>query len=388
MRLGIAVLVLAYGLSQLYRFFLAVIAPELFADLGATPGDLSRASALWFVTFAAMQIPVGAALDRVGPRRTAAVLLALGGGGGAAVFALAQGPGWIAVAMMLIGIGCSPVLMASYYIFARTYPAAVFATLAGATIGLGSLGNVAGSAPMVWAAEALGWRGALWGLCGITLVVAALIALTVRDPEKVAGPERGSVLDILRLRVLWPIIPLLIVNYAPAAALRGLWAGPYSADVFALDAGGIGRVTLVMALAMIAGNFAYGPLDRLFGTRKGVILGGNLICAAACWTLFALPDTSLALSTALLAVIGATGASYPMMVAHFRAFVPPHLTGRGVTLANLFSIGGVGLAQFSTGPVHAAAGGGIAGYTALFALFGGLLLLGCLIYLAATDSTD
>ena len=43
---------------------------------------------------------------------------------------MATAPLHISIAMALIGIGCSPVLMASYYIFAREFPPARFATLA------------------------------------------------------------------------------------------------------------------------------------------------------------------------------------------------------------------------------------------------------------------
>ena len=42
---------------------------------------------------------------------------------------------------------------------------------------------------------------------------------------------------------------------------------------------------------------------------------------------------------------------YGMLMAHARAFLPPHLLGRGVTLMNFFSIGGVGMMQFATGAV-------------------------------------
>src|SRR5690606_5082353 len=122
MKVGIAALVAGYVLSQFYRAFLAVLTPALGADLGATPADLGRASGLWFLCFALMQLPVGWALDRIGPRWTTAVLLALGGGGGATLFALATSPLHIQVAMGLIGIGCAPVLMAGYFIFARVYP--------------------------------------------------------------------------------------------------------------------------------------------------------------------------------------------------------------------------------------------------------------------------
>ena len=68
MRAAIACLVFAYVLSQFYRAFLAVLSPLLTADIGATPEDLAAASGLWFLAFSLMQIPVGSALDRVGPR--------------------------------------------------------------------------------------------------------------------------------------------------------------------------------------------------------------------------------------------------------------------------------------------------------------------------------
>ena len=66
MRAGIAFLVIAYMLSQFYRAFLAVLSPVLMDELGATTGDLARASGLWFICFAAMQLPVGWALDHLG----------------------------------------------------------------------------------------------------------------------------------------------------------------------------------------------------------------------------------------------------------------------------------------------------------------------------------
>ncbi|MDB2407997.1 MFS transporter [Jannaschia sp.] len=386
MKAGLAVLALAYVLSQFYRAFLAVLAPDLTAELGMSPSQLSRASGVWFLSFAAAQIPIGWALDRIGPRRTAAVLLGVAGGGGAAIFAGAQAGWHVTMAMALIGIGCAPVLMASYYIFARTFSAAVFATLASTLVGVGSLGNIAASVPLGWAAEMVGWRGALAGLAAATVAVAVGCWIVVRDPETVEGGPQGSFWDVLRIPALWPILFMMLVNYAPAAAIRGLWAGPYVAEFH--GAAMVGTVTLIMGLAMILGNLVYGPLDRLTGTRKGVVMTGNLLGAAACAGLWWVPVPGLWQGAALFAVIGALGASYAVCMAHGRAFVPAHLTGRGVTLLNLFSIGGVGIMQFATGPLFEAAGGGAAGYQTLFGVFTLALLAGCAIYAFAPDKVD
>lgn len=387
---GIAALVAAYVLSQFYRAFLAVLAPVLGQEIGAGAEDLAAASGIWFLVFALMQIPVGAALDRVGPRRTAAVLLGAGGAGGAAVFAMAQGPGAVMVAMALIGVGCAPVLMAAYYIFARTYSAAVFGTLAGVVIGVGSLGNIASSLPLAAAVEAFGWRAALWGLAGVTLVVALGLAVLVRDPPKVAGGARGSLLDLLRMGALWPVLVMMAACYAPAAGLRGLWVGPYYADVFGADAAAIGVATLGMGAAMVLGNFAYGPLDRVLGTRKWLIFGGNLVMLFCLIGLWALSEAGGWVTLGLLACLGFFGASFPMVMAHGRAFFPPHLVGRGVTLMNLFGIGAAGLAQVATGRIHAGLEGGAAAepYQGIFLFFAGMLALGLAVYLFSQDRTD
>ncbi len=392
MKLGLFFLVVGYLLSQFYRSFLAVLSGLLQADIGITADDLAFSSGLWFIVFALMQLPVGWALDKYGPRRTTALLLGLGGTGGAALFALAQSALHVHLAMVFLGVGCAPVLMASYYIFARSFPPAIFATLAGAVIGFGSLGNILGALPMAWAAEAIGWRAAILVIAGVTALVAFVLWWVIQDPPKAEAPDgaAGSLLDLLRIPALWFIIPLLIVNYAPAAGLRGLWAGPFYADLYGASASGIGQITLLMACAMIAGSLAYGPLDRLFGTRKLVILAGNL-CAVLCLgALWLFPLSGFWQTGILLAGVGFFGASFPMMIAHGRSFFPAHLTGRGVTLLNLFSIGGVGVLQMLSGRVHAAAPSlpPEAAYQAIFGFFAVLLLIGCVIYAFSRDRTD
>lgn len=394
MKFGIFFLVLAYMLSQFYRAFLAVLTPVLKTDVGAQPDDLSLASGLWFLAFALMQLPVGWALDKIGPRRTASVLLGLGGAGGAVVFAMAQTPAHINIAMALIGIGCSPVLMASYYIFARSFSPAVFATLASSVLAVGILGNIASSLPLTWVSQAYGWRETLFVLAGLTLVVAVAMFVFIKDPEIPVGEHgsKGSVLDLLRMPALWLIIPMMFVNYAAVAGIRGLWIGPYLSDVYGSDVATIGTAALVMGLAMVVGNFAYGPLDRIFGTRKWIVFSGNIAGAGAIFILLFYPSYSLWMSVALIAAIGLFGSSFAMLIAHARSFFPPHLMGRGVTLLNLFGIGGAGIMQSLSGRVHGAALVGATDaaqpYQTLFGFFGVALLAGSFIYLFSQDRTD
>ena len=386
MRIGIAALVLAYVLSQFYRAFLAVMSPVLTDDLGVTAAELASASGWWFLTFAAMQIPIGAWLDKAGPRLTSGLLLAVGACG-AVLFSQATGALQIKLAMALIGIGCAPVLMASYFIFARQFSPAVFGTLAALTLGVGTLGNVASSLPLSWAVTAFGWRETVLGIAALTGAVALAILLLVRDPERLEGAQAGSLLDLLKMPVLWPILVMMMVCYAPIAGLRGLWIGPYFADVHGATQSGIGEISLWVGLAMVAGNFAYGPLDRWLGRRKVLVIVGNaltLACLFGLWWFAAAPPL---VATVMLIAAGFFGASFPIVLAHGRSFVPPHLTGRGVTLLNFFGIAPIGIAQILTGRIHAAtpATPPAAPYEAVFLFFAVATAIGLAVYLLSQD---
>ncbi|MES2914061.1 MAG: MFS transporter [Pseudomonadota bacterium] len=389
MRIGIAALLLAYVLSQFYRAFLAVLTPVLKADLGVSSADLASASGWWFLAFAAMQIPIGSALDRIGPRLTSGVLMAVGAAG-ALLFSQAGGAFEIKLAMAMIGVGCAPVLMASYFIFARSFSPGIFGTLAGVTIGVGALGNVASSLPLSAAVEAFGWRETVLGLAAVTGAVALALVTLVRDPPRLATARHGSLLDLLRIPAVWPILAMMVVCYMPIAGLRGFWVGPYFADVQDASPLEIGRISLWIGLAMVAGNFAYGPMDRWLGTRKWVIFGGNavtLACLVGLWWFAAAPPAT---ATALLVAVGFFGASFPMVIAHGRAFFPPHLMGRGVTLLNLFGIAPIGIAQILTGRIHAATAAvtPAAPFQAVFLFFAVTTALGLAVYLLSQDRTD
>ena len=386
MRIGIAALVLAYVLSQFYRAFLAVMTPVLTKDLGVSAADLASASGWWFLAFAAMQVPVGIWLDRVGPRLTTGVLLGLGAAG-AVLFAQASGALQIKLAMALIGIGCAPVLMAGYFIFARSYSPTVFGTLAALMLGVGTLGNVAASLPLSWAVTAFGWRETVLGLAAITGAVALAILVLVRDPERLDGARGGSLMELLKMPVLWPILIMMMVCYAPIAGLRGLWIGPYFADVQGAGQLEIGRVSLWMGLAMVAGNFAYGPLDRWLRRRKALVVAGNAVmlgCLVALWWFAAASPVVVML---ILVAAGFFGASFPIVLAHGRSFVPAHLTGRGVTLLNLFGIAPIGIAQIVTGRIHAATAPTppSAPYEAVFLFFAVATAIGLSVYLWSQD---
>lgn len=387
---GLIALAIAYVLSQFYRSFLAVLTPDLIQDLGADKGDLSLASGIWFISFALMQFVVGVGLDRYGPRRTASFIFGAGAAGGALVFATAQSPLAIVVAMCLFGIACSPVLMASLFLIAQRFNASAFAVMTSSLVAFGNTGNVIGASPLAAAVNIYGWREVMFALGFVSLVISVAIYAFVKDP-KIDSPDGAGLngyITLLKSPVLWAIMVMTLLCYAPVAGIRGLWAGPYLDDLYMASSLDIGRVTFYMALAMIAGSLAYGPMDRLFNTRKWVIFTGNCLVLLALVILIINPVTSVTSTTLLFMAIGLCGTSYGVLMAHGRSFLPPHLVGRGVTLLNFCSIFGAGAMQFFSGYVIDTQSDPSApgSYQLLFGLYAAMLTLALFVYLFSTDA--
>lgn len=379
-----------YTLSQFFRSFLAVIAPELAHDLALDPQVLGNLQASWLIAFSLMQFPVGFALDLIGPRRTVlgTMLFAVIG---ALLFAYATSAMMLITAMALIGIGCSAVYMGALFVFARIFPVQRFALFGSWLIGIGSAGNLMAATPFGWLATTIGWRDSVLVATGLLVAAIIFIGLFLKDPPHVhhdapSGFWRGLG-EIFSVRALWPLIPIASISYATLLAERGLWAGPYFASVHGLDPVQRGNALLIMAAAMSVGALAYGPLDRILKSRKWITIIGTLVTAACFfWLGYGSPSTTDA--TILLALIGAFGITYGVLMAHARQFFPAHLLGRGLTLMNMLFIGGAGIMQPISGAFMKAQAGTppAEAYAALHQSFALALVISVLIYVFAQEN--
>ena len=188
-----------------------------------------------------------------------------------------------------------------------------------------------------------------------------------------------GILAVLRRRELWPILPIAFTGYAVLVTVRGLWAGPYLADVFGFGPVERGNALLVMSVAMILGTLLYGNLERRIDRRRDPALVGGAGTVLVLLLLALFPAASALAATALLALLGGLGMTYALLMAQGRRFLAPHEVGRGLTFLNCACFAGAATLQALSGVVvEQARGAEPAGaYRALF-LFLALLLAAAL----------
>ncbi|MBX3491486.1 MAG: MFS transporter [Parvibaculum sp.] len=346
----VTILCLVYTVSQFLRSSTGVIAPNLTADLGLHPEELGILSGAFFLSFALMQIPVGILLDRYGARLTMigsvgiAVL-------GCLVFAMAEGRTGLTVARILMGIGCSVMLMGPLMIYRRWFPADRFAALTGMQISIGTLGALMATAPLAFAAEAIGWRASFVLAAIVTGVLAVVMGFIVRDapaghpasvaPRETLGQSLRGLGEVVRHPAVPPLFVMISTGYAVFAAVQTLWASPYLADVHGLDLTARGNVLLLLTAGQVVGLLVWGYAERIFGSIKKPIMAGAALSAAILALLAALDAPPLWLVTALFVIFGLNAGYTPLLLAHGRLIFPDRLAGRGITILNFGNMAGV-----------------------------------------------
>jgi len=176
-----------YYLSYLFRTINALIAGDLTSELGLSAADLGVLTSVYFLVFAAVQLPLGALLDRHGPRIIQSALLVLASIG-ALVFALAEGLVGLMIGRVLLGLGVALSLMAGFKAIVLWFPPQQLALANGWLVMLGALGAVTATAPAELVVQAIGWRGLFAVLAGLSALAALMVLICV--PERTTLARR------------------------------------------------------------------------------------------------------------------------------------------------------------------------------------------------------
>jgi MFS family permease len=401
---AIAIMALPLGLSFILSMFLrsaaAVIAPDIRAELALGPTELGALTAALFLGSAAMQLPAGLMLDRLGPRRTIALCQLVGAVGAASMLVVSDVWG-LALAWFAMGVGVAPIYMGMIVLFSRWVPRDRLAQASAISVATGGMGFLLSSAPFAAASVWLGWRLALASIGGLALLFSILVYALVRDRPRDMPPPDGppeSLLDVLRGLVsvmrdrrVYLLAAMASLSFSTIMAVRSLWVGPFLADVYGLDIGALADIVLLMSIGWVASALIYGPLDRRFDTRRGVVTCGAVAMTVALLGLAATGDRSLGFATAFLVMLALAASFSAVIFAQARALFPDRLVGRVISTINLFIWGSVSVVQLITGaildlfPTDAAGSSPPAAYQAIFAVLAAMVVASLVAYRRVED---
>ena len=346
------IICLLYVLSQFYRASIAVITPNLMQDLGVGTRGLSLVTSAFFYAFALTQIPIGVSLDRIGPRRTMAVLN-LVGIAGAGVFASADSLDMLVAGRILLGVGMACNLMGAFKLLTTWFGPLNFATLSVMVISIGTAGNLVATTPLVLLVQQVGWRATFVIFAALNLLLCAVFFVVAGDRPAsspygppVSARDRGfrdifsGLGQLFRLKDYWIISLSTFCHYGIFAAIQALWAGPFLMNVIGLSQVATGNVLLLLNLGLITSGPLWGMMsDRWLKTRKTVVIIGIAGLGLCVGVLAVLPASAALWVLALIFTgIGVLRSAGGVMYAHIKDLMPDELAGTAMTGINFFTM--------------------------------------------------
>jgi sugar phosphate permease len=352
------ILALIYILVYFYRVSLAVVAGDVSRDLDLTPAQLGSLSSILFYVYAAAQIPLGPMIDRLGSRVVISgcgVLTAIGG----ILFSQAGSMGEAMVARVLIGLGTSSVLMATFTIFSHWFSKQEFGKVSGLMVAVGNLGNLAGTAPLAFAVSLIGWRSSFLVTGVLQALVTVLVFLMVRDRPPRSSADAGADTAVEPVGMLaawrqilcngdfWLLSAVAFAWYGNYLAVQGLWGGPYLMQALKLSRAETGNMLMYTSLGFIGGSLVIDSIARkLLQSYKKTLLAGQLLLLLLMTSFLGIaeliPHAALAL---LFFVLGLAVSSGVMIYPIIRSMFPVRIVGTALTSLNFFVLLGAASMQ-------------------------------------------
>ena len=349
----------AFVLAFFHRVAPTVIADELAASLDASSLALGSIAAMYFYIYAAMQVPAGVIVDRIGPRLAVGVATAIGGLGSIA-FGLAPDVLVANLARCVIGFGVAFAFVGAMRASAVWFRAEHYAMAGGWIILVGNLGAVLGTTPLAWSLQLVSWRTALVATGVAGLLLAAAILRFVRDrPSDSARQPGAEAFDPVRFRrdllrcLKTPAIWLcFIAGFALVGTFfgfTGIWAVPYMQAEAGLSRQGAADCLTLALILLAVGAPLGGWLSDALRRRKPLIVAGCLASALTWAALALLPMPGAVTVTLLLAAAGLCCGPIVGAYATAKDLAPASAAGFAVALVNTGLFAGAALLQVAIG---------------------------------------
>lgn len=344
---------LGHYLSSLLRNVNAVLAPQLVGALALTPGQLGLLTSAFFFAFALVQLPVGIALDRYGPRKVQLHLMLMAACG-ALMFAYGHSFAQLVAARAIIGFGLGGCFMSAVKAISTWISPKRLPSVQGYLIAVGGLGAASSTMPVRALLQHTDWRG-LFVLLAILSACSGLLIWLVSPKAQPPGgktPTVRSVLDVYRNPAFRTTISLVLLPHAIFFGIQGLWIGRWLSDVARFSDAAVAYLLYMGMASVIFGAIAVGMITEWAG-RRGI---RALDVAAIGVALFVLVQAaivfsyrpSLQLLSVLFTLVGTiTGIEYAIVTQS----LPRELTGRAATCLNLLIFVGAFLVQAGFGQV-------------------------------------
>lgn len=343
--------VLFYCFAYFLRVYVGVLEKHIVQFLNIDATVFGLITSFYYFSYAPLQVPVGLAIDKVGPRRalifacSVAVI-------GAYIFATMNG---LLVALMgrfLVGAGSAFAYVTALKLATMWLPRRYFSLATGCLTAFGMVAAIFTDNVLTMQMASLSLFEALMIPAVVGLVVLFLIVSVVQDrkkPEPILKSQvddelegsavsfaqlRDYVLKIVKHPQMWLIGFIGAFLYLPSSVFLDTWALPYLRVARHLSASHAAYCVSLMFSGWICASILSGYLTEALGNRKWLLVGASTLSLSMALIIFYVPHLNMSLLMILMFVFGVGCGPHPLCFTLAKENFPIAIAGTAISFAN------------------------------------------------------
>ena len=366
--------VFAYLVAVMQRTSIGVAGVSATERFHSTASVLSTLAVVQLIVYAAMQIPVGVLIDRVGSRTLMAVGTALMIVGQVTV-AFAPTIGVAIIGRILVGAGDATVFTSLMRLINSWFRGRLVPQLSQWIGNIGQLGQVLSAIPFALILHQAGWTTAFLSAASLSVIalIGIVVAISDRPVGSTEGPRPaswGESLRQLRISLARPGTQLgfwsHFVTQSSGTVFSLMWGLPFMVFALGIDPAEASGLLIVAVVAGLISGPILGVLTARYPLRRSNLVLAIVAMMGVVWAVVLIwPGTPpLWLLIVLLVAIGIGGPGSLIGFDFARTSNPLHSLGSangivnvGGFLASFVMMFLIGVALDAQNTAHIAAGG-------------------------------
>ena len=373
---------LVSALFVLFQFFLQLTSAQIVSGLmnsfslsGLGAGFLASS---YYYVYVLLQSPAGVMMDRYGPRRLLSIgaLIVMVGCG---VFAMAPVVCIAFAGRLMMGSGAAFAYVGSLHLLSKWFPVKRFGLMTALAETFGMVGTIVGGVFMASVMHANDWRTCMLFAAGVSLVIAVMIWVVVRDrPDNVhlitSRPSAswwGDTKWLFKNKVAWLNGIYAGCMFSIVTVFVALWGVPFIQLAYQLNLADATMVCDAVFVGVALGGPLVGWLDARYPTvRRLLLVALPAVAMMIVLAILYVPHQSMLDLSVNMFFLGLFVSNYVLNFIIGNQIAEPHTRGASVGFVNMLSVGMAPLLQPLIGwlldfvsPAHAVAPTGQLNYT-------------------------
>lgn len=328
-----------YAYQYILRVSPSIMMDDIMGRFHMDSAGFGQFCGVYYIGYALFHLPLGIALDKLGPRRVLSACIALSVLGTLPII-MAQGWVWPVFGRFLMGVGSSAAILGSFKIIRMGFEEKHFTRMLSLCVTIGLVGAIYGGGPVAYLCKVFGYEMVVKALCVAGIALAVLTYTLVPSAPKAPATTSSwqQILSVTGNKRVMAVCFFAGLMVGPLEGFADVWGSAFLKKVYGLSETSASSLPSLIFVGMCFGAPFLSALAAKVRSDLGVIaLSGTVMLGV-----FAMLITTLMSPFSMsvgFVLVGIACAYQILAIYKASTYVAEDAVGLTTALANMIIMG-------------------------------------------------